>query len=174
MLGIILLVMGSIIVTTGFVAFFSINNSGASSAASGFGIDLGGMLLLPSLIPWIIGGLLMLWGIALLVMGRVRNKELKEIAYGGVNAEGIITFVDRNYSVLINNRPVYSIVEYRFRDQHGREWANRAGNIDTEFVIRSGWQVGSHIQVRYMPNDPTKSAIAAAELNSARTIPAGY
>jgi hypothetical protein len=170
MVAIILLIIGSVLVSVGFVTFFTIGRSGAQSAANSFGIDLGGTLLLPSLIPWIIGGLLILWAVVLLFMGKARQKELKEIAASGIDTAGIITFLDRNYAVLINNRPVYSIVEYRFRDNHGREWANRAGNIDTELVIRTGWQVGSPIRVRYMPSDPTKSAIVGVELSSGMAV----
>jgi hypothetical protein len=171
MVAIILLIVGIVMVVVGTVTFFSFRNSGVGSVSNSFGYNFDGLLLLPSLIPWLIGGLLILWAIVLLIKGKARREELRQIAATGTDAEGYITFVDRNYSVLVNNRPIYSIVEYRFRDYNGHEFVNRADNLDTNFVLRSGWQVGSSIRVRYLPKDPTKSAIVAAELQNAMVMP---
>ena len=167
MKALIFLVTGLITVGVGFVVFFATNNAGtasATSAAASVGIDLGLTMLLPSIICWAVGGLLLLLGVFGLLGGMARNTELKEIAAGGVQANARITFLDRNYTLLLNNRPVYSIVEYVFRDNMGREIVRRADNIKTDQVIRAGWQVGSMIQVRYLPQNPYKSGIMFAEI----------
>lgn len=167
MKALILLVTGLITVGAGFVVYFATNNAStatATSAAASVGIDLGMTMILPSIICWGVGGLLTLFGIVGLLGGMARNTELKEIAVGGVQANARITFLDRNYTLLLNNRPIYSIVEYVFRDNMGREIIRRADNIKTDQVIRAGWQVGSMIQVRYLPQNPSKSGIMFAEL----------
>ena len=167
MKAIILLVVGIITAGAGFIVYFATNSAKtvtATSAAASVGIDLGLTMLLPSIICWAVGGMLALFGIIGLLGGVARNGELKEIAAGGVQTGARITFLDRNYTLLLNNRPVYSIVEYVFRDTMGREVVRRADNIKTEQVIRSGWQVGSMIQVRYLPQNPYKSGILSAEL----------
>jgi hypothetical protein len=167
MKALIFLVTGLITVGVGFIVFFATHNASttsATSAAASVGIDLGMTMILPSIICWGVGGLLTLFGIFGLLGGMARNTELKEIAAGGVQANAQITFLDRNYTLLLNNRPVYSIVEYVFRDNMGREIVRRADNIKTDQVIRAGWQVGSMIQVRYLPQNPYKSGIMFAEI----------
>ncbi len=164
MIGIIFLVVGLGLVGMGFYTFFTISGSGAAESAASFGMNLGGTLLLPSILLWVIGGMMVLAGVVSLMKGKARQGELRQIAAVGMEADGIVTFVDRNYSVLVNNRPVYSVVEYRYKDMMGREFVGRASNLNTDFVIRSGWRVGTPIKVRFMPDDPTKSAIVAAEL----------
>lgn len=83
--------------------------------------------------------------------------ELKE---RGVSTQGEITFIDRNYRLLVNNRPIYSIVEFRFQDSAGRWHSSRKPEVSADVAIRHGWQVGSTISVLYLPEDPTKNAIA--------------
>ena len=62
-----------------------------------------------------IGGLGMLFAIGG-IRGRIKgSKQAKEnllIIQTGTSAEGTVTFVDKNYSFLVNQRPVYSIIEY--------------------------------------------------------------
>ncbi|HEX2915959.1 MAG TPA: DUF3592 domain-containing protein [Chloroflexia bacterium] len=164
MKAIIYLVVGIITVAVGFIVFFTLNGSGAASAASSVGINLTGTLLIPSITCWAIGGIMVIFGILGLLQGKARQGELQQIAATGVETGGIITFLDRNYSLLINNRPVYSVIEYRYRDGMGREFVKRADNIKTDVVIRSGWQVGSQVRVRYLPQDPTKCGLMFAEV----------
>lgn len=167
MKAIILLVVGLVTAGTGFIVYFATNSAHtatATSAAASVGIDLGMTMLLPSIICWAVGGMLTLFGVIGLLGGLARNGELKEIAAGGLQTGARITFVDRNYTLLLNNRPVYSIVEYVFRDNMGREIVRRADNIKTDKVIRAGWQVGSMIQVRYLAQNPYKSGIMFAEI----------
>jgi len=120
--------------------------------------------MLPSIICWATGGGLTLWGALLLMQGGARRGDLQQIAAAGIETGAVITYVDRNYSLLLNNRPIYSIVEYRYRDGMGREFVNRADNVKTDLVIRNNWQVGSPIKVRYLPANPTKSGIMFAEV----------
>lgn len=80
----------------------------------------------------------------------------------GVEAEGTITFLDRNYGVLVNNRPIYSIVEYTFQDRMGREHTGRVDNFPSEVAIRSKLEVGSTVRVKYLAEDPTQSTLLPA------------
>ncbi len=164
MKAIILLITGISIIVVGFIVYFSTSNSGAQGAAASVGVNLGLTLLLPSIICWAVGGLLTIGGIINLIGGVARHGELKEIAASGLQTGARITFLDRNYTLLLNNRPVYMIVEYVFRDSLGQEFIRRTENIKTDLVIRMGWQVGSNIQVCYLPQNPFKSGIMFSEL----------
>jgi branched-subunit amino acid ABC-type transport system permease component len=169
MIGVIFIAVGLIMVGTGFWIYFAFNNSVQKANAS-FGLDLSQYILLPTIIMWVIGGLLILWGIITLLRSRARMDDLKLIAANGVDTTGIVTYLDRNYSVLVNNRPIYSIVEYRYQDQMGREFVQRANTLKTELIIRSGLQVGSPIKVRYLAADPAKSGIVGIEIPDAPKI----
>jgi len=162
--GMVLVGSGLLLVVIGFITFFTVSSSGAGSAAASVGINLGATLMLPSIICWATGGGLTLWGALLLMQGGARRGDLQQIAAAGIETGAVITYVDRNYSLLLNNRPIYSIVEYRYRDGMGREFVNRADNVKTDLVIRNNWQVGSPIKVRYLPANPTKSGIMFAEV----------
>lgn len=163
MIGVIFIAAGLLMVGTGLWIFFAFNSS-VQSASSSFGLNLSQYVLLPAIIMWVIGGLLILWGIISLVRGQARKEDLKLVAANGVDTTGVVTFLDRNYAVLVNNRPIYSVVEYRYRDQVGREFVHRANTLKTELVIRSGLQVGTPVKVRYLASDPSKSGILGLEI----------
>lgn len=167
MKAVIFLVVGIVTIAVGTIVYFATNNAGgayAQSAAASVGVNLGLTMLIPSIVCWALGGMFTLFGIIGLLGGAARQGDLKEIAASGIQAPARITYLDRNYTLLLNNRPVYSIVEYVFRDTLGREFVRRADNIKTDTVIRQGWQVGSNIQVRYLPANPMKSGILYTEL----------
>lgn len=90
-----------------------------------------------------------------LALRRLKPKILSE----GSQATATITFLDRNYSFLVNNRPVYSIIEYRYTDLYGQPYTQTITNASTETVIRMDLSVGSEIPIRYLPDDPAKSLI---------------
>jgi len=106
-----------------------------------------------------IGALMSFFGVISLVRGGRSSKMTKKILQEGVEGQGTITFVDRNYQVRINGRPIYSIIEYAYKDSMGNQYANRIDDANTEFVIRAGWQVGVQIPIKYLSEDPQKSAI---------------
>src|SRR5947209_14189680 len=150
MVAVIFLVVGFVLVASGFAVFVSVNNSGAIDAGARVGVDLHSIFLIAPVTMWLIGGLMILSGILGLLRRRARIAQLQQIAANGVDTSAVITYVDRNYSVLVNERPIYSIVEYRYQDMMGQPHVNRVENLNTEMVIRSGWQVGMPIRVRYL------------------------
>lgn len=68
---------------------------------------------------------------------------------------GVITFVDRNFAILVNQAPIYSIVEYTYRDSIGYEHTRRIDNAPSEVIIRAQVRVGSTIPIKYAPEDPS-------------------
>jgi hypothetical protein len=76
-----------------------------------------------------------------------------------VATHGVITYLDRNYSLLVNNRPISSIVEYRFQDGSGVWHTKRKPDMNADVVIRQGLQVGLTVSVIYLPEDPSKNAL---------------
>ncbi|MBN1966720.1 MAG: hypothetical protein JW910_18855 [Anaerolineae bacterium] len=131
-----------------------LNSVPGAEAASGF-TNIGAIITL------VIGGGLVVIGLIIMLTSRARGRQKRELAMhvyqNGIDTEGIVTFVDRNYSMLVNNNPIYSIVEYKFRDQAGREFVKRVNDANSEVVIRNALQVGSRIAVKYLPDDPTQN-----------------
>lgn len=101
-----------------------------------------------------IGAISVLTGLA---NARKMRAKAMMIYEKGVETEGTVTYVDRNYSILVNNAPIYSIVEVKFQTIDGREQVSRKENIETELVIRNQIQVGSKVQMKYLSEDPTST-----------------
>lgn len=91
--------------------------------------------------------------------GRKEASYRREALENGVDSTGKITYLSPNYSFTINDRPVYTIIEYTYEDSLGYEFTDRINNANSEKVIRAGWQVGSEIPIKYLSNEPEKSAI---------------
>ena len=87
---------------------------------------------------------------------RMRNQH---ILYHGIETQGTVTFADKNYSILINNTPVYSIVEYTYQDKYGQKHTRRITDINSDIVIRMRIQVGSSIPIKYSAENPAESVI---------------
>jgi hypothetical protein len=111
-------------------------------------------------------GFVGLLGVVFLVLGVLglrgsgeRKKLAMDVFQRGTPAEALVTFVDRNYGLLVNNQPIYSVVEYRFRASNGQEYVKRVDDVSSELVIRNALQVGSKIQIKYLPEDPTKNVM---------------
>ena len=114
-----------------------------------------------------VGGVLGLFGVIFVVIGvvgigrgAVRRRTQKAIATSGKITEAEVTFVDKNYHMLVNNKPLYSIVEYKYRDSSGNEYVGKANNVNSDQVIRRQIGVGSRIQIRYSEDDPSQSAFS--------------
>lgn len=111
----------------------------------------------------IIGGIILVVGLTMLLTGLSRAKKLKAQALliyeRGVEAEGTITFVDKNYSLLVNNKPIYSIVEFKFRDRGGQEHISRKNNVESDLVIRLKLEVGSKVKIKYLNEDPQQNIL---------------
>jgi hypothetical protein len=119
-----------------------------------------------NLTPVIFGGLgliFMIIGAVLFIRGRVvgkKNKALAEKIFAmGVPAEATITFIDKNYGMLVNNKPIYTIVEFTFRDSSGVEHMGRKNNVSSDLAIRLKWAVGSKVQIKYMNEDPDQNIL---------------
>lgn len=121
------------------------------------------------LIPVILGGaFVLIFVVTLIILSALRkfsggSKKLMEqkmhIAQNGTETEGIVTFVDKNYSMLVNNKPIYSIVEYTFQDKAGTKYVRRIDNLNSDLVIQKQIKVNEPIRIKYLPEDPNQSVI---------------
>lgn len=109
------------------------------------------------------GALITIWGLITHRRQKRLSKARQKILQDGVVGEGRIKFLDRNYRVEINGRPVYSIIEYDYVDSAGNYYINRVDNVDTDAIIRTGWQVGSTIPIKYLSEDARQSTIIMPE-----------
>jgi len=78
-----------------------------------------------------------------------------------VETEGIITSLERDFTVYVNHRPIYSSVEYRYRDRRGNWLTRRVAQMNSDLIARAGWRVGATVKVRYPTGDPEDGVIAA-------------
>jgi len=102
-------------------------------------------------------------GLVILLRSRAFVKTQKALAMKiyelGVAAEGTVTFVDKNYSLLVNQKPIYSIVEFKFEDRFGKEHISRKPNVESDLVIRLKLEVGSKVQLKYMNDNPDQNIL---------------
>ena len=114
-----------------------------------------------------IGAIMTLNGLIGVMRGAKRSKLDSHIAQTGVETEATVTFVNKNYSPLVNNRPVYSIVEYTYQDELGNEYANGIARIENasmdtlirNYVIRNKVEIGNKIRIKYLPAEPGQSVM---------------
>jgi len=160
MRSIIVLIMGLIFIGTGVFVYFVIGAAfvdtptmlGELQTLLQFG--MGGVFAG-------IGALMTLGGLIGVIRGAKNSKLAGHIAQTGTEAEATVTFVDKNYAMLVNNRPIYSIVEYTYQDELGNEYANRIENVSTDAIIRNKVEVGSTIRIKYLPAEPAQSVMTA-------------
>lgn len=97
------------------------------------------------------------------IRGRARSKKQQEqiqhIMKTGIEAEGTVTFVDKNYSMLVNKKPVYSIIEYTYTDRTGQQHMRRVETVPSDYVIRRNIQVGGKVAVKYATENYSQSTI---------------
>jgi hypothetical protein len=133
-----------------------------------------GVLTTPEVtLPWYVlalwfgpGAITLPLGIILLIIGLVGLKKKRkaktamlEALEHGVDVKGRVTFVDKNYAITMNERPLYSIVEFEFSDDYGHVFTGRKDKVDSELVIRNKIEVGSEVDIRYVPEDPSINAL---------------
>lgn len=110
-----------------------------------------------------IGGIIALIGLPLFLIGRSEGKKAaakeKNILTSGLPARAKVTFVDKNYSVLVNQKPIYSSVEYIFEDHLGRPHIGRDDGVDSDLVIRAQIVIGSEVDVKYLKDNPEENAL---------------
>lgn len=120
------------------------------------------------------GLILLLVGIVLLITGGISDREFKaqreqklrlaeDIFHHGLSARGRVTFVDKNYSVLVNQKPIYSSIEVLFEDNLGRPHVTRKDNVDSDLVIRARIAVGSELEVKYQAGNPDENVVLVPE-----------
>ena len=102
-------------------------------------------------------------GVLLLVTGLrkaiTRSKLAKEIFARGSLTKGTVTFADKNYSVLVNGKPIFSSVEFTYQDSAGKPHTGRKDNVNSDLVIRDKIVVGSLVAVKYLPENPDKNIL---------------
>jgi hypothetical protein len=98
-------------------------------------------------------------GLVGMVRGSKQTKRNQYIMQTGIDAQGTVTFVDKNWSVLVNKNPIYSIVEYTYLDRNGNKYTRRINNLSSEIVIRKQIQVGSNVPIKYSAENPGESVI---------------
>jgi len=102
-------------------------------------------------------------GVVLLIIGFAKKKNKGEQALQiynqGIPAKARVTFVDKDYSYLVNEKPIYSVVEFVFTDHMGRQHTARKKQVESDLVIRTNITVGSEVDIKYMSADPDKNVL---------------
>jgi hypothetical protein len=158
MKGIVFLFVGIILIGVGIIIFQSdikvrINHQHANAEDSKTAITY---------VAWGLGGLGFLFAVGGLIgfaRGKKQNKQNLYILQNGIAAEGTVTFVDKNWAVLVNKNPIYSIVEYTYLDKTGNQHTRKINNISSEIVIRKQILVGSKIPIKYASENPGESVM---------------
>jgi len=160
MKGLILFIAGFAMLGSGILVYFVLGMGFAEEPAGKHSSWLGPLL------QYGIGGLLSLIGLSLIIGGfkaKARaardKKEYEHIMLTGIATEGQVTFVDKNYSIRVNKVPIYSIVEYTYKDRTGKQHIKRVNYFSSEQVIRKQIEVGKNIAVKYAVENSGKSVI---------------
>ena len=110
-----------------------------------------------------LGVFFLVLGVILLITGllkaKARAKKAKDIFQRGTLAKGTVTFVDKNYSLLVNNKPIYSIVEFTFQDGSGKTHTARKDSVESDLIIRDQIVVGGQVALKYLPEDPDQNIL---------------
>ena len=117
-------------------------------------------------IRYYIGGGLAALGLFFSVAGFVelarrskQTKQMQQIVKYGVATDATITFVDKNYTLLLNKKPIYSMVEYTYTDKNGQQHTRRINKLNSDMVIHKQLQVGKKVSVKYNADKPSESVI---------------
>lgn len=149
----------------GFLTVLGLILIGVAQLLSGPGVSASDQAAAPILTT--IGVGLAALGVIIFVVGLVTGRKARavaaRIAESGVVAQAVVTFVDRNYKILVNQQPIYSIVEVKFQDMSGTEHVFQHTTVDSELVIRNQVEVGSTVNVKYLPEDPSQNILMLAD-----------
>ena len=109
-----------------------------------------------------IGGLGLFFAIVGFIGLAKASKQQKRNLYimkTGIDAQARVTFVDKNYALLVNKKPIFSIVEYTYQDKMGNQYTRKLNNINSDMVIRKQIQVGSTIAIKYATENHGESVM---------------
>lgn len=169
MKGTVLLIVGVVLMGVAGIVFAALGSGPVNVKVQGVRVDPDSAQNVVHLVRYAVSGFLGLLGGLFVLSGLVargrsssRAKRQRRILETGIDAEGTVTFVDRNYTILVNRTPVYSIVEYTYQDRAGTAHTRRVDQVASEIVIRKQIQVGSKISVKYAPENPAESVMLLA------------
>jgi hypothetical protein len=159
----IFLFVGLILIGAGVLCFYVLGLDSTKVTINGVRSHDSGTR---AILQWSVGGGIGALGLLFVVgglRGRSRTKkqqaEIMHIMKTGIPVEGTVTFADKNYSFLVNKKPIYSIVEYTYVDQAGKQHTRRVETVPSDYVIRQQIQVGSKVNIKYATEDYGKSTI---------------
>ncbi len=155
-MAIVLGLLGLFLVLFGAIFFFA--GSGLSVASALFAGTLAGSPLMQRAIFAGFGFGIGLLGMVFLAVGLVKGQWrpglAERILEAGFVADATITYLDKNYGLIVDDRPVYSIVEFTFRDSSGGEHKGRKSKVDTDLAARLDLRVGGTVRVKYLRDAP--------------------
>jgi len=70
-----------------------------------------------------------------------------------------VTKVDKNYSLLVNNGPVFIVIEYQFTDFYGKLQTGKKLDVPPVLVIRKQIGVGDEVSISYDRKNPTENQL---------------
>lgn len=160
-MAVVLGLLGLFLVLFGAIFFFA--GSGLSVASALFAGTLAGSPLMQRAIFAGFGFGIGLLGVVFLAIGLVKGEWrpglAKRILETGFIADATITYLDKNHGLLVNNQPVYSIVEFTFRDSNGKERKGRKSKVDSDLAVRLSLQVGGTVRVKYLRDTPDNNLL---------------
>lgn len=106
-----------------------------------------------------LGGLFIIGGAIGMAKYKKQQKRNMFILQTGVATQGNVTFVDKNWAIKVNNNPIYSIVEYTYKDNLGQSYVRKVSTVPSEMVIRKQIVVGSTIPIKYLNENPSESVM---------------
>ncbi len=109
-----------------------------------------------------LGAFFIVLGVVLNIKSTAQTKRNAYIVANGIPVEARVTFVDKNYFVTVNNKPIYSIIEYIYQDKTGATHTRKIDNFSSDLVIRMQIEVGKTIPVRYLAESPAESVIVVS------------
>ncbi|MGV3632596.1 MAG: hypothetical protein ACO1O6_15420 [Bacteroidota bacterium] len=163
MKNIVLIFTGLVLAGAGALVYYVLGQGNATIVVNGVRDN---SIETRTTLQYSLGGGLAALGLLFAVIGLVgrgrsakQQNQIQHIMQTGVAVEGLVTFADKNYSMLVNKKPVYSIVEYTYRDLSGKEHRRRVETIPSDYVIRNNIVVGAKVAIKYAGEDPGQSTI---------------
>lgn len=163
MVGKVFIFVGLILAGVGALVYYILGHSNSTIIVNGVRDNSAET---KEMLQYSLGGGLAGLGLLFIVMGlralsktAKQRKQVMHILQTGIAVEGTVTFVDKNYGILVNKTPIYSFLEYTYQDASGKQHIRRVDTIPSDFVIRKNIQVGSKVAIKYASEDSSQSTI---------------